>query len=310
MNSKVIITWASSCDVGPYYGWVMSYDARTLAQTAFVNLAPDGGEAGIWQGDAGPAADKDGSIFVVTGNGKFTAASGGADYGDSVVKLSMTGAALSVRDYFTPFDQQELNSKDLDLGSSGPVLLPDQPGPHPHVLLTSGKGDGVYVIDRDTMGRFHEGSNSHAVQVLKGIGGCFGAPAYWNGSVYYLCSDEVLKQFRLENGLLSSEPAAQGKTKFVDPGATPTVSANGSKDGIVWVIHTHTWNGLDKPAMLFAYDAANVSRELYNSEQIPERDRAGNSLRFAIPTVVNGRVYVGVKGAVEIYGLLPATKKK
>ena len=306
-NGQVYLTWASSCDVALYHGWVIAYDAHTLAQTAVLNTSPDAEESGIWQGDTGPAADKDGNVFLATGNGKFDVDSGGRDYGDSVLKLSIEKGSLMVRDFFTPFNQKELNSDDLDIGSGGPLLLPDQPGPHPHLLMVGGKGASLYVIDRDRMGKYHAGDDSHAVQVLRIGSGIYSAPAYWNQHVYIFAADDVLKDFAVEHGQLSSLPVARGNTTFIDPGATPTVSANGSLNGIVWVLRSKGWRSPDTNAELYAYDAANVAHELYNSEQNSSRDRAGLCLRFNIPTVANGKVYVGAKREVDVYGLLPAT---
>jgi hypothetical protein len=304
-NGQVYLTWASSCDVAPYHGWVMAYDAHTLAQTAVFNTSPDAEESGIWQSDTGPAADKDGNVFVATGNGRFDVAdSGGRDYGDTVLKLSLEKGNLAVHDFFTPFNQKELNSDDNDIGSGGPLLLPDQPGPHPHLLMVGGKGGGMYVIDRDHMGKYHSGDDSHAVQVLRFGSGIYSAPAYWNHHVYIFAADDVLKDFAVEHGQLSAKPVALGTAKFIDPGATPTVSANGSRNGIVWVLQSKGWRSPDRNAVLFAFDAANVAHELYDSEQNSARDRAGLCLRFNIPTVVNGKVYVGAKGEVDVYGLL------
>jgi hypothetical protein len=301
-NGTVYIAWGSACDAGPYYGWVMGYDARSLKQTAVFNTAPVAGEAGIWQSDAGIAADSRGDVYVVTGNGKFTASSGGRDYGDSILKL---GPSLDVRDYFTPFNQAHLNSHDLDLGSSGPVLLPDQPGSHPHVLVTSGKDGYLYVVDRDRMGRFQTGSNSHAIQVLQEAGeGGYGAPAYWNGHLYSFGWNDFLKDFAVNAGRLSDKPARQGTFKFPPAAATPTVSANGTKDGIVWVFLTKAWNAHDRVGALQAYDAADVSRMLYTSATNPDRDTPGPVTRFAMPMVADGRVYVAQRGGVVVYGVL------
>jgi hypothetical protein len=314
VNGKVYLTWASSCDVGPYHGWVITYDARTLAQVAVFNTSPDAEESGIWQGDVAPAADSQGDLFVVTGNGAFDASSGGRDYGDTILKLGVDHNNFVVRDYFTPSDQAELNEKDLDLGSGGPILIPDQPGPHPHLLIVAGKGGGLYVVDRDRMGKFRAPNNVHAVQVLQlkdpPADSEFGAPAYWNHRLYLFLSNDVLKVFALDRGQLSREPVAQAATKFIDPGAIPTVSSNGTRDGIVWVIETKGWRAPDRPAVLHAYDAMNVARELYNSEQNSARDRAGMTLRFTIPTVINGRVYVEAKKELDVYGLIPPTVKQ
>ncbi len=309
VNGKVVITWASSCDVGPYYGWIISYDAHTLAQAGVANLSPGAGESGIWQGDAGPAADSEGNVYLITGNGKFTVADGGHDYGDSVVKLGFTAGGLVIRDYFTPSNQEKLNDTDGDFGSGAPILLPDQTGPHSHLLLAAGKAGILYELDRDNMGKFHKEDDSHAVQAVKAGIDSFGAPAYWNGHVYYFLSKDFLRDYPLQNGRLPSQPAAKSTTQFTDPGATPTISANGAKNGIVWVLSSKTWDGPDRTAVLYAHDAENVARELYNSNQEYARDHAARSLRFAIPTVANGRVYVGAKYEVDVYGLLPVGKK-
>ena len=304
-GGNIYIAWASSCDVGEYHGWVMAYNASTLKQTGVFNTSPDATESGIWQSDAGIAADDEGNVFVVTGNGKFDVSAGGRDYGNSVIKLRLGPQGLAASDYFTPYNQQELNANDLDLGSDGPVLLPDQPGPHRHLLITAGKGGGIYLIDRDGMGKYQPGNNHHAVQVIPLNRSCFGAPAYWRHSVYFFCSNDVLRQYALVNGKLSDQPIAKGTVEFTDPGATPTVSANRDADGILWWVATRTWNGPDHFAVLHAVDAAHIERELYTSEQNSARDRAGLSLRFAMPAVINGRVYLGVKGEVDVYGLLP-----
>jgi hypothetical protein len=307
VKGNVYLTWASSCDVAPYHGWVIAYDAHTLSQTAVLNTSPDAEESGIWQSDTAPAADADGNVFVATGNGKFDAVpAGGRDYGDTVLKLALSGGSLVLRDFFTPYNQQELNAQDADLGSGGPVLLPDQPGPHPHLLLVGGKAGALYVIDRDHMGKWQSGSDSNAVQVLSIADGIYSAPAYWNGHVYVFAAHSVLKDYALERGQLSTQPVARGTTQFIDPGATPTISANGSRNGIVWVLRSKGWRSPDTPAILYAYDAANVAHELYNSDQNSTRDRPGLCLRFNIPTVVNGKVYVGAKSEIDVYGLLPA----
>jgi hypothetical protein len=304
-KGNVFITWASSCDVGPYYGWVMAYDAHTLRQTGVLNVAPGAGESGIWQADAGPAADSNGNVYLITGNGKFTAASGGRDYGDSVLKLTLTPQGLTVRDYFTPADQDHLNQTDGDFGSGSPLLLPDQPAPHAHLLLAAGKSQKIYELDRENLGHFHQSDDSNAVQVVSAGAESFGAPAYWNGHVYYFLMQDFLRDYALQNGRLSTQPVAKSSTKINDPG-TPAISANGAKNGIVWILSTKIWDGPDQSAVLFAYDAANVGHELYNSEQNSARDRAGSALRFTIPTIANGRVYVPTKRRVYVYGLLPA----
>jgi hypothetical protein len=305
-GGQVYLTWASSCDVGPYHGWVMAYDAKSLKQTAVFNTSPDAAQSGIWQGDNGPAADRDGNIYVVTGNGAFSAANGGRDYGDSVMKIALANNQLVVRDYFTPANQKLLDAKDLDLGSSGPVLLPDQPGEHPHLLLAGGKDASLFLLDRDSLGKHAPQGEGHPVQVLSMKGGVYAPATYWNGHVYVLASSDYLSDFALSRGQLSAAPVARGTQKFTNPGAPLAVSADGSRNAIVWAIETKVWNAwaTEKAAVLHAFDATNVARELYTSEQNAGRDRAGPAVRFTIPTVAKGRVYVPAKREVDVYGLL------
>jgi hypothetical protein len=181
------------------------------------------------------------------------------------------------------------------------MLLPDQSGAHPHLAVVEGKGGVLYLVDRDQMGHWQAGNNSHALQTIAVPDGVFGSMAYWNHYVYVLSDGDALRQFAVVDGKLSPK-AASGVSGV---SATPTISANGLSDGIVWVLRSKSWNGADQPAALYAYDAGNVARELYNSEQNAGRDRAGLALRFNIPMVVNGHVYIGTKHEVDVYGLLP-----
>jgi hypothetical protein len=302
-NGQVYLTWGSSCDIRPYHGWVMAYDAKTLKQTAVFNTSPDSGESGIWQSHNGPAADEQGNVYVLTGNGEFNAAADGRDYGDTILKLRIAGRAFEVADYFTPYNEDYLNSTDLDLGSGGPVLLPKQPGDRAHLLLGGGKQGALYVLDRDQLGKIQPGRDTQAINVLRFRAGLFSAPAYWNRNVYVLASDDFLYDLPLEHGAISFERYTKG-TQHFGLGATPAISANGRRDGIVWLIESKPAAGRDQPAVLHAYDAANVERELYNSEQQRGRDRAEMTLRFTVPTVANGRVYVPARGEVDVYGLL------
>jgi len=278
----------------------MAYDPQTLAQKAVFNVNPDGSEGGIWLSDTGPAVDSEGNLFVPTGNGTFDATSGGRDYGDSVLKLD--GSSLAVRDYFTPFDQADILAGDSDVGSSGPTLLPDQPGPHRHLLLQPTKHSVLYVIDRDQMGKFHAESDA-IPQRIRMAGEGYGAMSYWNGHVFFAASDDYLRSYTVTNGQLTG--AASSAMKFENPGATPSVSADGNRNAIVWAISTKTWNGRDnRPAVLYAFDATNLGQPIYTSEQNSQRDRAAFATRFAIPVIVNGRVYFSTRGEVEVYGLL------
>ena len=289
-RGQVFLTWASSCDVGTYHGWVMAYDAHTLALTAVFNTSPTAEESGIWQADNAPAADEVGNVYLATGNGRFDP---GVNWGDSVLKLAPEGHRLVVRDSFTPDNQRLLNERDLDLGSGGPMLAPGR------LLLVGGKEGVLYVLDRDRLGK------TQPLQTYKFRGGIYSAPGYWNGHVFILASEDYLSDFSLENSHLSGRPVALSEKRFGNPGATPAISANGDRNGIVWLIESKVWNDFsDRTAVLHAYDAANVARELYNSEQNRRRDHAGNALRFTIPTVVDGRVYVGTRGEIDVYGLL------
>jgi len=299
-NNTVYILWGSSCDVDPYHGWVMGYDAQTLSQKVVLNVNPNGREAGIWLSDTGPAVDAEGNLYVPTGNGTFDADSGGRDYGDSVLKLD--GSSLAIRDYFTPHDQDRISEADSDVGSSGPLLLPDQPGSNRHLLLQPTKDSTIYVIDRDNMGKFHRDSDS-LLEMIKMAGGGYGAMAYWNGHAYFSASDDYLRDYVIKNGQLA--PSASSAMTFANPGATPSVSADGRRNAIVWAISTKTWNGPDtKNAVLYAFDATRMGEPIYTSEQNSQRDRAGLATRFVIPVVINGRVYFGTRNEVEVYGLL------
>ena len=303
VNGTVYLTWASSCDLDPYHGWVMAYDAETLAQKAVLNVTPDGTEGGIWASDTGPAADPNGNVYVPTGNGTFDAAAGGRDYGDSVLKLALDGSSLALRDYFTPYDQARLSNADADLGSSGPLLLPDRPGSHHHLLLRPSKGSQIYVIDRDQMGKFRPDGDA-IIQRIRMAGGGYGAMAYWNYHVFFACDNDSLRDYAVTN---SEDQLILNKTsdlRFANPGASPSVSANGTKNAIVWAFATRTWNGPSQPAVLYAFDATNISQPIYSSEQNAARDRAAMATRFVIPVVVKGRIYFSARGEVEVYGLL------
>src|SRR5215471_3008961 len=301
-GGHIVLTWGSSCDQDPYHGWIMTYDAKTLKQTAVFNVTPDGSEGGIWTSDTGLGADRAGNIFVPTGNGTFTAGSGGRDYGNSLLKVSIANGAFAVRDYFTPHNQEELSASDLDLGSGGPLLVPDQPGPHPRLLLQPTKAGVIYVFDRDRLGK-HQRGRDDVLQAISLTGDSYGAMAYWHGHVYFASSDDYLRDYRVADGRLSLN-AASKEPKFDNPGATPSISADGDRNAIVWAVSTRTWNGAERPAILYAFDAADISRPIYTSEQNSARDRAGLAARFVIPVVANGRVYFGTRDAVEVYGLL------
>jgi len=299
-NGAVYIAWAGHCDYYQYHGWMMGYDAATLTQVAVYNATLNGAQGGIWQAGAAPAVDANGHVYFETGNGTFD---GGADLGDSFVQLSPAGG-LTVYDYFTPYDENYLNQNDIDLGSGGNMLLPDQPTGPAHLLVGCGKEGTIYLIDRDNMGQFNSSFNNVVQSLVGAVPGTWSIPAYWENQIYYLAQSDVLRAFRLSDGLLSTSPASTGTTAFGYPGASPAISVNGATNGIVWALDTSAY-GTSGPAVLHAYDAANVSRELYNSHQAGSRDQAGGATKFAVPTVANGKVYVGTKNQLNVYGLLP-----
>jgi hypothetical protein len=297
LDGAVYTAWSSYCDTGAYHGWIIAYDAADLHQVAVFNSSPNAWQGSFWMGGAGPAADSNGNIYVVTGNGLFDANTNGADFGDTVLKLS--SGTLNIIDYFTPSNQLYLNRNDLDLGSAGAVLLPDAAGTggHPHLLIAVGKEGRIYILDRDRLGGFHANDDSQIVQSLPGaIGPLYGAPAYFNHTVYFSASNDVLKAFPLTHGQLAPTPSSKASLIFSYPGAVPVVSSNGSANGIVWLI--------EGKFGLHAYDAADVSRELYNSQMNPARDSLGSFVRFTVPTVVNGKVYVGTGNSLAVFGLL------
>lgn len=301
-NGTVYVAWASHGDRNPYHGWVVGYNAVTLQQVSAYDATTNGSEGGIWHSGGGPAADENGNVYVVTGNGTFDVNLGGVDLGDSFLKLSPT---LALLDFFTPFNQAQLQAGDVDLGSGGPLLLPDQATAPAHLLLAGGKQGVLYLLDRDDLGQFNPVSDSQIVQrVPAAVGPVYLTPAYWNNVVYFISAGDVLKSFTLNNGRLPASASAQATTAFPFPGATPVVSANGNSAGIVWAVQTDAFHN-NGPAVLHAWDATNVSHELYNSTQAGSRDTAGPAVKFSVPTVANGKVYIGTENSVDVYGLLP-----
>ena len=303
-HGVVYVGFASNCDTDPYHGWLFGYDATSLALLATFNDTPNGSKGGIWNG--GPSADAAGNVFVITGNGTFDGPSpaGNNNLGDSFLRLA--GGTLKLLDFFTPFNQAALAAIDLDLGSSAPVLLPDQPGSHPHLMVGGGKEGRIYLVDRDKMGQFQAGSDSQIVQEVTGqlafdpnIGSLFTAPAYFNNTVYFVANHDVLKAFSLINGLLSTSPVSQATTPFGFEGGSPVISANGTNNGIVWALAVSSVS-----TVLHAYSAVNVAHELYNSTINPG-DALGAGVFFMAPTVAHGKVYVGTQNELSVFGLLP-----
>src|SRR6266568_3458910 len=300
LNGVVWLAFASHGDNGPYHGWILGYSATTLAQTGVYNTTLNGGLGGIWQAGDGLATDLGGNRYCMTGNGTFNSTN--SNYGDSFIKLAFNGTNLNLVDYFTPFNQQSLADTDADLGSGGTMILPDSVGSlaHPHLLVGAGKEGKIYLLDRDNLGHFNAADDSQIVQSRpQAIGSCFATPAYFNNTLYYIGSGDVLRAFRFSGGLIQTNPAAVGRTTFGFPGATPSISANSTNDAIVWALQT---DGGAPTAILRAYSATNVAVELFNSSQAGARDTPGGAVKFSVPTIANGKVYVGASSGLSVFG--------
>lgn len=300
----VYVGSASHCDNGLYHGWLIGYGAQTLTLSNVFNTTPNGSQGGLWEAGDAPACDTNGNIYVATGNGTFDATTNG-DYGDSYIKLSTTNG-LQAADYFTPFNQQTLNDSDIDLGSGGTMVLPDEAGSmtHPHLLIGAGKEGKIYLMDRDNLGHYQAGSDSQIVQSLPGaMPLCFDTPAYFQKTIYYVGVNDTMKAFSISNGVIATTPPAQGPTAYGFPGATPSISANGTSNAIVWAIESDDYD-VSGPAVLRAYNATNVALEIYNSLQADDgaRDYPGPAVKFSVPTVANGKVYVGSQNGLAVFG--------
>jgi hypothetical protein len=310
-NGVIYIAWASFGleTVIPYHGWVIGYDASTLAQAGFFCVTPNGDQGGIWQDGDGLAADTLGNIYFMVGNGTFDAYLTGQannDYGMSYLKLSPNGDLLSVADYFTPFDAIKLSEDDMDLGSGGPLLLPYQNGTiNPYLAVGGGKDGNLYLLNRDNMGGYNSQNNSQILQELPGAfagHSLYSTPAYWGGYLYFWGTYDYLRVFQMSAGLIETTPIVTSSYTLASPGATPVITSNGSENGIVWALDTS--KALTAPAVLHALDALTAT-ELYNTTQAGTRDTPGYAVKFTIPTVVNGKVYIGTETELDVYGLLP-----
>ena len=299
-NGLVYSSWSGHCDLGAYHGWVLAHDAGTLKLAGVFNDTPNGNGGSFWNGGAGPAADADGNIYVVSANGDFDAGSHASNYGESVLNLS---PQLALTDFFTPFNAASLNLLDLDLGSSGTLLLPDQSGSaaHRQLLFTSGKEGRLYLLDRRNLGGAQAGSDSGAVASLDFSNRpTFGSAAYFNGSVYIAPENSVMLSIPVAGAMLASSPAAQTPDTAGDHGATPSISANGDQNGIVWIV------SVEDAGKLRAYDARDLTR-LYDSNAQPA-DTLYNYAEFVAPTIADGKVYVGTFYGVAVYGEMNAAQ--
>ena len=308
LNGVIYTTWASHYDVWPYTGWIMGYSESTLAQTSVLNVTPNGSDGAIWMSGAGPAADSSGNIYFADANGTFDSTLDGngfpsqGDYGNAFMKLSTTNG-LAVADYFEMDNELVENDEDLDFGSGGTMLLPDLSdgsGHTMHLAVGAGKDSNLYVVNRDSMGKFSE-NNSNIYQELVGVlpGGVWAMPAYFNNTVYYGSVGSPIQAFTITNAKLSTNAIAQSANSFGYPGATQSISANGTSNGIVWAVESAS------TAVLHAYNATTLN-ELYNSNQASGgRDQFGAGNKFMTPTIVNGKVFVGTPNGVAVFGLLP-----
>ncbi len=314
LNGGVVyLSWGSHGDNSPWHGWVIGYNATTLQQAMVYNVTPNGNGGGIWQGGGGLATDATGDIYYVTSNGNFDANTGGVDYGDSIQKLSPSGTVV---DYFTPHDQSNMDVNNLDLGAGGPVMLVDQTtGSYPHLLITAGKSGTIYVINRDDLGQYNANNDSQIVQSLVGAlpngtaeSGNFSTPVYFNGYVYFGAVNDTVRAFQLTNGKLSTAPTSQSAEIYGIRGASFAISANSTSNGILWSLQNNGASAdsdVGNPGVLFAYNANDLATELYNTSQAGSRDTLDNAVKFSIPLVANGKVFVAGQSQLTAFGLLP-----
>ncbi len=297
-NGNVYIGFGSNgCDNTT--GWVFAYSAATLTQLGVFDTTPNQIRGGsVWQGGAGLAADEDGNVFFITANGIFDANTGGSDYGDSFMKLTLGSGGLSLADYFTPYDEVNMGENDLDLGSGGVVILPTQGGQYPDLAIGAGKTGTIYLVNRDNMGKFNSSTNDIPQWLQDVLNEVDGTPAYWNNLVYFAPVNSSIKSYSLNEGVLSTVPVAQSES-FSAIGA-PSISANGITNGLAWLVRQSG----PSAAMLSAFDAIKLT-ELYNTQQVSSRDALGTTAHFAVPTIADGKVFVGTQTQLAIYGLLP-----
>jgi Immunoglobulin I-set domain len=310
LNGIVYLSFSSHCDAGAYTGWILGYQQTTLAQTTVLNIGPNGGGPSIWMSGGAPAVDSSGNIYVLAANGAFETALDAnlfpihGDYGNSFLKISTANNALTVADYFAMSNEISESGADADLGSGGALVLPDLTdggGTVRHLAVGAGKDNNIYVVNRDSMGKFNTSSNNIWQEISNALpGGIYSTPAYFNNTVYYGAVSGPLRAFPISAAKLALSPASETGITFTYPGTAPAVSANGTSNGIVWA-HENT-----NPAVLHAYDASNLTNELYNSNQAAAgRDQCGPGNKFITPTIADGKVFLGTQNSVCVYGLLP-----
>jgi hypothetical protein len=314
-NGYVYIGFGAHGDNGPWHGWLFSYNATTLAQSAVLCLTPNGSGAGIWGSGAGFPIDDGatgGRMFVVTGNGTRSTMppfDANSEFGESTIAFSLANGGLKPIDAFTPFNYQALNTADWDLGAGGVLMIPDQQGTHPHVLVQAGKEGRILVLDRDNLGGYAAGasSNTNALQDISTLipqgKGFWATPAYWNGMVYLWAENNVAMMFKMNTGVMDAEPASKSSVSATWPDPTFSISSNGTQNGIAWAVRADQFN-TNGPAVLYAWDANDLTSTIYESDTNATRDSAGPANRYSIPVVTNGKVYVAANKEVDVYGLV------
>jgi hypothetical protein len=308
LNGVIYTSWASHCDIPPYSTWIIGYKQSDLSQTSVLDLTPNGSEGSIWQSGGGLAADAQGNIYALIANGTFDTTLDGngfpnqQDYGNAFVKICTTCGSLQVADYFDMWNTKSESGADADLGSGGAMVLPDSAFGTAGTLqlaVGAGKDGNLYVVDRNNFGKFNARSNNVYQELANALpNGIWGVPAYFNNTVYYCDVKDNLKSFAITNGKLSSTPK-QTAAAFPYPGLLPSISANGSSNGIVWAIENAS------PAVLHAYLASDLT-ELYNSNQATGgRDLFGSGNKFITPMIADGKVFAATTNSVAVFGLLP-----
>lgn len=313
LNGVVYTSFGSHCDSEPYAGWSIGYNEKTLQQASVFNFAPNGGAAAPWNSGGAPAADADGNIYYSLANGTFDTTlnpqgfPAKGDYGNALVKLAPAGSSFEVKDYWTMDNSVTESAGDVDLGSGGLVLLPDftdSTGKVRQLVAAAGKDGNLYVADRNNMGKFNPGSNANLYQELPGVlpGGMWGNPAYFNGIVYFGPADSEIRAFPVKNARLSSQPSSTTEDSYVYPGANPSISSYNGGSAILWAISSSS------PAGLYAYNPYNLAVKYYDSTQAANgRDNFGAGNKFMVPTIANGKVFVGTPNSVAVFGLLHKT---
>ncbi len=342
-DGTVYVAFAAHEDATPYHGWLLGYNAANVKQQVSVFIstpngvsgANGGADGGIWAGGGAPALDSANNVFVTTGNGIFDQGTGMSmqnDYGDSVLSLGPPPGgtiAMQVNGWFSPDDEVTLEQGDVDLGSGAPVLLPDQATGPTHLLVQLGKDGVIYLINRDSMGFYNSNSNQ-IVQNVQATGGFWGTPAFWQNNLYFAGAFDALKQFAFDAatpGQFNTTASSQSSESFGFPDVSPSVSSQGTSNGIVWGVDAGLYGyaspnsgnpnsnycysapnpvpaACTGPAVLHAYSAANLGTEYWNSTQ-GSGNQAGNAVKFVPPTIANGKVYVSTRTEIDVYGLLP-----